>query len=139
MSNLFRAISYAGAGTPNGFIVGNIGDLYTDTGGGVGTTLWIKSSGNGTNTGWSLVSSGTPFFLNALLLADTTNIFGGGSNPTSGSLPVTFTGTGGGGGGGGGGTGSATAGAGSGGGGGGGSVSQSVTVIVNFAHQINVV
>lgn len=54
----FRSISYSGVGTPNGFVVGDIGDLYTNTAGGVGNTLWVKETGSGTNTGWSLFSGG---------------------------------------------------------------------------------
>lgn len=42
----------SGALTPNTNVVGSIGDLYTWTGGGAGTTLWVKESGAATNTGW---------------------------------------------------------------------------------------
>jgi hypothetical protein len=41
-----------GAGVPNGNVIGKIGDLYINTNGGAGTTLWVKESGSGTNTGW---------------------------------------------------------------------------------------
>lgn len=44
--------SYAGSGDPNGVQTGNIGDLYTNTDGGAGNTLWVKESGNNTSTGW---------------------------------------------------------------------------------------
>lgn len=40
------------AGVPNGNVTGNIGDICINTNGGAGTTLYIKESGNGTNTGW---------------------------------------------------------------------------------------
>lgn len=40
------------AGDPNGNVTGNIGDLCINTGGGAGVTLWVKESGDGTNTGW---------------------------------------------------------------------------------------
>lgn len=40
------------AGDPNGNVTGDIGDSCINTGGGAGTTLYIKESGNGTNTGW---------------------------------------------------------------------------------------
>ena len=40
-----------GSGSPEGSISANPGSLYTDTGGGAGTTLYVKESGTG-NTGW---------------------------------------------------------------------------------------
>jgi hypothetical protein len=43
---------YRGSGSPNSVVVGNPGDLYTNTSGGAGTTLYVKESGTGTNTGW---------------------------------------------------------------------------------------
>lgn len=42
----------SGNGVPNNFVLGNIGDLYLNTAGGAATTLWVKESGAGTNTGW---------------------------------------------------------------------------------------
>lgn len=42
----------AGVGTPNGAVVGSPGDLYSNTSGGAGITLWVKESGAATNTGW---------------------------------------------------------------------------------------
>jgi len=42
----------AGAGSPEGVVVGSPGDLYLNTNGGAGTTLWVKESGSATNTGW---------------------------------------------------------------------------------------
>ncbi|HEY1813023.1 MAG TPA: hypothetical protein VGG74_11820 [Kofleriaceae bacterium] len=41
-----------GSGSPNSSVTGNPGDLYLNTGGGSATTLWVKESGTGTNTGW---------------------------------------------------------------------------------------
>ena len=32
---------------------GNVGDLFLRTDGGAGSTLWVKESGNGANTGWA--------------------------------------------------------------------------------------
>lgn len=44
---------YSGAGGPNGTVPGNIGDLYSNTTGGAGATLWVKESGAaGSDTGW---------------------------------------------------------------------------------------
>lgn len=42
----------SGSVTPNSNVVGSIGDLYTWTGGGTSSTLWVKESGSATNTGW---------------------------------------------------------------------------------------
>jgi hypothetical protein len=42
----------AGNGSPEGVVVGSPGDLYSDTSGGAGTTLYVKESGVATNTGW---------------------------------------------------------------------------------------
>lgn len=41
-----------GVGTPEGAVVGKIGDLYVATNGGATTTLYVKTSGTG-NTGWT--------------------------------------------------------------------------------------
>jgi len=42
----------SGTGVPNGVLTGNVGDLYLRTDGGASSTLWVKESGSGTNTGW---------------------------------------------------------------------------------------
>jgi hypothetical protein len=42
----------SGVGAPNGAVIGSVGDLYTDTTGGAGTTLWVKEAGAATNVGW---------------------------------------------------------------------------------------
>jgi len=44
-----------GAGSPEGVVVGNLGDSYSRTDGGITTTLYIKETGNGNNTGWEAV------------------------------------------------------------------------------------
>lgn len=41
-----------GTGTPEAAVVGSVGDLYTRKDGGASTTLYVKESGNNTNTGW---------------------------------------------------------------------------------------
>jgi hypothetical protein len=46
---------YSGAGTPEGVITANVGSVFLRTDGGVGTTVYAKSSGTG-NTGWSALS-----------------------------------------------------------------------------------
>jgi hypothetical protein len=43
---------YSGSGSPNGVVTANPGSLYLNTSGGSGTTLYVKESGSGTNTGW---------------------------------------------------------------------------------------
>jgi microcystin-dependent protein len=40
-----------GTGAPEGSVVGNVGDLYAQTDGVSGATLWVKETGSG-NTGW---------------------------------------------------------------------------------------
>jgi hypothetical protein len=42
----------SGVGSPNGVVSGSPGALYVNTSGGSGTTLYVKESGAGTNTGW---------------------------------------------------------------------------------------
>lgn len=44
--------TFYNAGTPEGVVTGEIGDLCINTNGGAGTTLYVKESGNGTKTGW---------------------------------------------------------------------------------------
>jgi hypothetical protein len=41
-----------GNGTPEGAVVGSVGDLFTRLDGGINTTLYVKESGVATNTGW---------------------------------------------------------------------------------------
>ena len=40
------------SGTPEGAVVGSVGDIALRVDGGAGTTLYVKESGAGTNTGW---------------------------------------------------------------------------------------
>lgn len=47
-----NATIHSGTGNPNNNVVGNVGDLFLRTDGGAGTTLYVKESGNGNNTGW---------------------------------------------------------------------------------------
>ena len=42
-----------GSGAPEGSISAIVGTLYLRTDGGSGSTLYVKESGNGTNTGWA--------------------------------------------------------------------------------------
>lgn len=51
-SNESPLVPRYGTGDPNGVIAGAIGQLYVDTAGGASTTLYVKESGAGTNTGW---------------------------------------------------------------------------------------
>lgn len=41
----------SGTGSPESAVTGSIGDLFLRTNGGANTTLYVKESGNGTNTG----------------------------------------------------------------------------------------
>ena len=43
---------FTGAGSPNNVVAAQIGSLYMNQSGGAGTTLYVKESGAGTNTGW---------------------------------------------------------------------------------------
>jgi hypothetical protein len=54
LGNVQRAIAsvvLTGAGSPEGAVIASVGQLYTRTDGGAGTTLYVKESGVG-NTGW---------------------------------------------------------------------------------------
>lgn len=44
---------YSGEGSPEGAQLGSPGDLYSNRLGGSNTTLYVKESGSGTNTGWT--------------------------------------------------------------------------------------
>lgn len=48
----FKHGIYFGTGTPEGVVSAKIGSLYLNSSGGAGTTLYVKQSGNDTNTGW---------------------------------------------------------------------------------------
>ncbi|QPI73941.1 glycosyl hydrolase family 28-related protein [Sphingobium sp. Cam5-1] len=41
-----------GTGAPNGVVEGYIGSIYFNLSGGAGTTMYVKESGNPSNTGW---------------------------------------------------------------------------------------
>ena len=43
---------YAGTDSPEGVVTEHVGSLYLRTNGGASTTLYVKESGDGTNTGW---------------------------------------------------------------------------------------
>jgi hypothetical protein len=43
----------SGTGIPEGAVTGKVGDLFLRTDGGSGSTMYVKESGNGTNTGWA--------------------------------------------------------------------------------------
>ena len=59
ISNINYAGEIVGTGMPEGNVVGNIGNIYTDTNVTNGALKWIKKSGNGTNTGWSILIGDT--------------------------------------------------------------------------------
>lgn len=48
---VFSLIEY-GVGSPEAVLVGNPGDLYVNTDGGAGITLYVKETGVATDTGW---------------------------------------------------------------------------------------
>lgn len=45
----------SGVGTPEGSVVGVVGNLYLRSDGGANTTLYVKESGNVTDTGWAAI------------------------------------------------------------------------------------
>jgi hypothetical protein len=42
-----------GTGSPTGVVTGSPGDIYLSFGGGVSTTLYVKTSGTDTTAGWT--------------------------------------------------------------------------------------
>lgn len=46
------AVIFVGTGSPNGVVTANVGSIYLNFSGGSATTLYVKESGNATNTGW---------------------------------------------------------------------------------------
>ena len=48
----------AGAGTPEGAILGSPCDMFLRTNGGAGTVLYLKETGAATNTGWAAIPPG---------------------------------------------------------------------------------
>jgi len=51
--NIDGSIIYSGTGAPGGVVVANQGSLYLRRDGGTSTTLYVKTSGNGTASGWT--------------------------------------------------------------------------------------
>ena len=49
-----------GNGNPEGTRSGNVGTLYLRSDGGVDTTMYIKSTGTGTTTGWRAITTAAP-------------------------------------------------------------------------------
>ncbi|MES2112917.1 MAG: hypothetical protein V4577_29470 [Bacteroidota bacterium] len=47
-----QVLLYGGSGSPQGSITANPGSMYFNTTGGNGTSIYVKESGSGTNTGW---------------------------------------------------------------------------------------
>lgn len=47
----------SGTGSPEGLVIGNVGDFWSRTDGGTATTLYVKESGTG-NTGWVAIGPG---------------------------------------------------------------------------------
>ncbi len=43
----------SGAGSPEGSVLGGVGDLYSQTDGVGGAVLWLKATGSGNDTGWT--------------------------------------------------------------------------------------
>lgn len=54
LNEALKKLSYinTGAGSPEGVIAASPGAIYLRTDGGASTTLYVKESGVGTNTGW---------------------------------------------------------------------------------------
>ena len=57
LNTIYEAIAplkiSTGTGSPEGVVTGNIGDLYLNMSGGAATTLYVKTSNSGANTGWT--------------------------------------------------------------------------------------
>ena len=45
----------SGQGTPEANVVGSVGHIYLRSDGGANTTLYVKESGTGTDTGWAAI------------------------------------------------------------------------------------
>lgn len=69
----------SGVGSPETAVTGNVGDLWSRTNGGGGTTLYIKESGTG-NVGWTAVASGGGGSITSIVAG--TGLSGGGSSGT---------------------------------------------------------
>lgn len=44
---------HSGTGTPEGVVIGNVGDLFLRTDGSTSTTLYVKTSTRNSKTGWT--------------------------------------------------------------------------------------
>lgn len=53
VTRLWNTRIFVGAGDPNGVVTGSPPDVYLNRSGGAGTTVYMKESGDETNTGWS--------------------------------------------------------------------------------------
>lgn len=53
MSSIWNLRIFVGTGTPNGVVTGSPPDIYLNKSGGAGTTVYMKESGDETDTGWS--------------------------------------------------------------------------------------
>jgi hypothetical protein len=62
--DLKRVRSRFGTGSPNSVVTGKIGEKYVQTDAATGNTIWVKETGDNTNTGWVNYanSPGTVFF-----------------------------------------------------------------------------
>ena len=58
-----------GTGTPEGVVTANVGSLYTNTAGGVSTTLYVKTSGTGNTekTNILLIMPGSRFLIQQIV------------------------------------------------------------------------
>jgi hypothetical protein len=71
------ALMSTGTGSPEGVVVGSVGDLYRRTDGGSNTTLYMKESGASTDTGWvAMISSGSSASVDSLSVTTTASIGG---------------------------------------------------------------
>lgn len=52
LMNRFRRMNKQGTGAPNGVVTADIGCIYHRKDGGAATSIYVKESGMGTNTGW---------------------------------------------------------------------------------------
>jgi hypothetical protein len=52
MNSILGVLLFTGTGSPNAVVTASPGSLYLNLSGGAGTTLYVKESGVGTNTGW---------------------------------------------------------------------------------------
>jgi hypothetical protein len=55
--NASGSVYSEGTGTPEGVVVGNIGDIFSRTDGGAGTSLYVKEANSGTFNGWTALGA----------------------------------------------------------------------------------